>query len=207
MEVQRLVNPAALDIPEVKAALDRWSNVVQWHDALKLQMSVGAATVIVGTADDTQIDAASIVTLPQAFTDSMPWVVHFHNDGPRALTHELVKATLDFIRDAGYNAYKAFNQSGKSDKLWLRAFKQGGKPKFIGSAYIFNLDEVISDGSNSANRRRPRAVRGRQRQPGSGRRRLAKQPTNRSNVSVVPKSRANSVRKSRVVHRRRRKSG
>ena len=198
MEIQTIFNPAALDIPEVKAALNKWAIASQWQDQLRTQMSLGGAVVIVGTANDTQIDAAAIVTLPQAFTDTIPWVVHFHNDGPRALTHKLVEGVLDFVRQSGYTAYKAFNQSGKPDKVWLRAFKQGGKPHFIGSAYTFdltkdNVDVRRNSVGGSGSRDRSKSVR-----KGQGSRPAAKQlKARRSNSAVVSAARSNRGRKPR----------
>lgn len=204
MEVQTVYNPAAVDIPELRAALEPWAKQANYFDHLKTFMATGGAAIIIGTMNDTRVDGASIVVLPQAFTDEMPWVVHFHNDGSRALTHMMVKSTLDFIRQAGYTTYKAFNQSGRPDKVWLRIFKQGGKPQFVGSAYIFDL-EGISNGSNSSDRRRAR--------PGAGgrtirrkRAKVAKQHNAaRSDDTLVSAARPNAERKPRKSNRGRAK--
>lgn len=203
MEISTLRNPDTLEIPAVKDAIGRWSNIEIWHDALKLQMGVGAAAVVVGTADDIKIDAVSIITLPQAFTDTLPWVVHFHNEGPRDLTHLVVKGTLDFIRKAGYNGFKALNQSGRSDKIWLRAFKNAGKPNFIGSAFLFDINGVNFDASNSSSGSGGRAgnepVRRWQQQQGRKRHRRQHtvKPARRPNTAVVSAARAAKRRKPR----------
>ena len=195
MEVQTIFNPAALDIPELQAALTNWPVHHSYFEVLRTQMAHGGAALVVGTKDDTKIDGVAIITLPQAFTDTMPWVVHFHNEGGRALTHAMVKATLDFIRLAGYTTYKAFNHSGRPDKVWLRIFKKGGKPNFVGSAYIFDLNEAVSNAGNSPDRRRSR-----HRKPIQRRKLVksnAKLKANRSNAAVVPATRTRRRRNTR----------
>ncbi len=155
MEVQTVTNPVALDIPEVQAAFAPHAMAQNWLGDLKNLMAVGGAALILGTDKDIQIDAAAVVVLPQAFTDVMPWCVHFHNDGPRKLKDEVLKAMLAFIRGAGYITFKAFNQSGMPDKVWLKVFKNAGTPRFLGSAYTFTLGDN-ADGTNSSDRRRRR---------------------------------------------------
>lgn len=211
MEVQTLLNQAALDIPEVKAALSRWTMAQAWQDTLRAYMTVGSAALIVGTQDDIELDAVAIVTLPQAFTDNMPWVVHFHNDGSRALSKAMIEAVLDFVRGSGYTTFKAFNQSGLPDKVWLKVFRDGGKPHFIGSAYVFELKEDISDGSNSSGDSGPRDRKQpvRKTRKRDDRRAVPDKPANKpasepklkrsgkSNNAVVQPTRANHRRRSR----------
>lgn len=139
-EVVTLYNPLALEMPELRNELDNnWTNSAGWKYELAQRMGKGLAAVVAGTSDPLSIEGLAIVALPEHFGEEMPWVVHFHNRGPRDLTHSMVQAVVDFVKLAGYNGYKALNQSGRSDKAWLRAFKTAGNPVFIGSAYFFDL--------------------------------------------------------------------
>lgn len=161
-EVTILFNPAALNIPEVKGELFHWSRIEGWHTDLSQRMELGAAAIIVGTTDPHGLEGAAIVTLPNQMSEELPWVVHFNCRGGRALTRAMSEAVVDFVRAAGYTAYKALNQSGTPDKVWLRAFRTSGKPVFIGSTYLFDLGDT-DNGSNSIGgsgaRDRPKPVR------------------------------------------------
>lgn len=162
-EVQTLVSPLALDIPEVKRELALWYTHSSQLQELAMRMQVGGAAVIVGTTDPFILEGAAVVVLPGNFTEDAPWVIHFHNRGGHALTEAMIKDVVAFIKAAGYTTFKALNQSGRKDTGWLRVFKSAGKPHFIGSAYFFDLtSEVVQDASDpiAGRRTRHRAKRG-----------------------------------------------
>lgn len=154
-----------LSMPEVRAALAPWNKfgVEGWYQELAARMVQRGAVVIIGSTVLADIQSAAIVTVPMSVGEELPWVVHFHNDGPRSLTREMVNAVVAFVGVAGYTAFKALNQSGHPDKVWLRAFRDAGKPIFIGSTYLFNLSEVDNGRGDSAggggSRDRPKPIR------------------------------------------------
>lgn len=216
METQTIVNPAALEIPEVKAALSKWQTDDSWFAALAGIMAVGAGAVIVGTDNDQKIDGFVIITLPQALTDTLPWVLHFHNDGSRKLREALIAKGLEFIRAAGYNGFRALNQSGIPDRKWLSIFKNGGTPHKLGSTYYFDISEAFNVGRSTSNRNsgrrgpgRPRGSRNRRRaglatrREQRGRNKQAVKPAGRSNAAVVQPTRPKRGRKPGRLHQRR----
>lgn len=152
-EAMVITDPRVLQVPLVQRELENWKNFDAMFDALVDRMFTGHAAIVVGTTKENDLEGAAVMALPKNFGEDSPWVIHFHNRGPRSLTAVMVKAVVDFIRAAGYTGFKALNQSGHSDKSWLRAFRAAGKPEFIGSAYLFDLKEGGPDGAYSTGRR------------------------------------------------------
>lgn len=185
-EVTTLLNPKAIDIPEVQQELLVWTSDPAYMAELYNGLSTGRAAIIVGSTDPLGLEGLALVFLPTSFED-FPWVLHFHNRGGRALTKAMIDAVLDFVRVSGYTGFKALNQSGLPDAVWLRIFRNHGAPKHLGSAYFFDLNNYIEEATHERNRKR--AVRRKNRQdaklvePNAARRKLVKP----ARASVKPK--------------------
>lgn len=65
----------------------------------------------------------SIVLLPQSPLETTPQVANFYSEGPKALTRELIRATVDFIKESGYTTFWAINHSKMDDPTWVKALK------------------------------------------------------------------------------------
>lgn len=181
-QVITVANPKVLDLPGVQKEILVWSDNASFVSHLAASMDQGRAALILGSTKEDDVEGLAVVFLPDVF-DDYPWVVHFHNRGGRELTKHMVASVLDFVQKSGYTGYKALNQSGHPDKVWLRIFQDGGQPSHLGSAYFFDLKEVDNG------RRSKRAVRRKQAKvavkvkPASNGRKLVKP----ARASVKPK--------------------
>jgi hypothetical protein len=72
-------------------------------------------------------NAISITILPSSELDNRPQVIYLYSEGKKNARKELVKATVDFIKESGYTTFWAINyQKNMPDKVWLRLMKPEG---------------------------------------------------------------------------------
>lgn len=79
--------------------------------------------VFVGYGDHGPLSFCILFLPEPGGIEQIPQVLHFHSEGSRKETRELVSAVLDFVRKSGYNTLRAVNGSGRRDEVWLRVFR------------------------------------------------------------------------------------
>lgn len=127
MAVARIRNPKAVNI---KAFEELFLKTVgpKWPDATWADLAPQVEQIILDenkgifAADrDGKLVGLSVVVLPTTRWDPVPQVVEFYNEGTHSDKAALIQATVAYIKDNGHLKFWAINNTGRADKVWLRA--------------------------------------------------------------------------------------
>jgi hypothetical protein len=138
MSVIRVVNPAAVEVPEFQELVEAASPSakVPSADLLKeMKGLISTETVAVLVKPFTTL---AILALPEGVFMPDPQMVHFFNRGHWRDKEAVLTAAVDFLKAHGYNRALALNQSGKTDEAWAKTLTpKGWKAKHKASLYEF----------------------------------------------------------------------
>ena len=148
-DILEIRNPAALrGIPEVWALFEELYPV---HGAL---VPEGAESIAGEIAEDIVGDHAVIliayeagkpvgfihVRLPGSPWEPEPTCIGWLNKGKKATGRALTDKGVEWLRERGYDAFRAINSTDKADSIWARSFRRVTKPGVrIGSIMRFDL--------------------------------------------------------------------
>lgn len=143
--ITRLTNPYALDIPEVRGLFEKAfkndipapvDGVLEELHSLVLRPEV---LCLIGW-EDMNAKGLLITRLPSSKMVVQPQVYHFYNSGSAKLRNKIVTATLDWVKENGYNTLLMANWTGANDKTFERIVSKGNEMFRIGSLYVLELD-------------------------------------------------------------------
>lgn len=143
-KVIRLQNPRALASKEFRTFLNRSvrRGSLLSSDALiqglPSRLSDPNFVALVGV-EDGAFKGLVLFTLPANVWQTSPFILHFYNGGKAALRDALIKATVDFIVQAGYTSFISVNLTGKSSDTLAKTFRKAGKGKVIGEMMEFTV--------------------------------------------------------------------
>lgn len=98
------------------------------------------AYVLIGE-ENNELKALSITVLPESKIQPWPQVLHIFNKGSPKMRDMIIKGTVDFVKEKGYDRFWAVNGSGKSDVVWAHTFRKAGKSTKIGSILEFQITD------------------------------------------------------------------
>ena len=136
-------NPAAVKVPIIRDFLQRafqkspwgWSEEVL--PELERHIQDPSVGVLLAMEHSNPI-GLSIVLLPTSPLDQTPQVAYLYSERG---TPQLTKATVDFIQGKGYNRFQALNNTGNSDRAWMKVMAVDGwtvRPKATLMEYTAN---------------------------------------------------------------------
>lgn len=145
VEVIHLRNPNALSSPDFRAFLKRSVKRGSLLDEAALIQGLLARLPDPGFAALVGVEkgvfqALSLISLPANSWQPQPYVQHFYNGGSAALRDALVKATVDFVVQAGYTTFIAVNLVDRGFDAWAKTFRKAGETKVIGQLVEFKVD-------------------------------------------------------------------
>lgn len=82
----------------------------------------------------------SVIMEPKSKLFQNPQVYWFYNKGTARLRRELVRSTVAWIRERGYDTFTTANRDGR-DMVFARLFAAAGEPEIIGTIFAFELRE------------------------------------------------------------------
>ena len=143
-QVVRLQNPKALASPPFRAFLKR---------SVKRGALIGLDDLLQGLTErlpdpnflalvgveDGEFRGLVLLGLPSSIWQPTPYVYHFYNAGKAALRDALIKATVDFVVQAGYTKFLAVNLSDRDFKAWAKTFQKAGKATELGRLVEFEV--------------------------------------------------------------------
>lgn len=128
MSVIHLQNPAILKVPFFQEFLQKALEKSPWGwdermlPEIERHIQDPSTGVLLAMEHSTPV-GISLVLLPTSPLDRMPQVAYLYSE---KATKELIKATVDFIKDKGYNRFQALNYTGNSDKAWMKVMATPG---------------------------------------------------------------------------------
>jgi len=146
-EVVRIRNPEFLELEPAQAlfgaairgTLFGQKTFAEVKDDLAAAISDPRFGVFVGV-EGGKMRGVMWVTLPSDNLASAPQVPIFYVDGRlRALKEALIREGISFVVNGGHTSFWALNLTGRSDKVWARAFERAGPAKRLGSIMEFKI--------------------------------------------------------------------
>lgn len=145
-EVMELKNPKALLLPPIQAmvkkfvAYDPAINPQEVLVELAYAIDDPRAGVFLAADEAGIFRGICVVYLPHSPFAPHPICPMLYAEGPGSIKKELVDKGVAFVKANNYDHIRAFNVSGKPDKVWLKSFKQAGTPTPVGTLVEFKFD-------------------------------------------------------------------
>lgn len=140
MQVVRLHNPHALAELEVMRLLAKWAPEPHRWLSLAQQLERGDAALWGASTRPEKLEGMFIVQWPLDALQDMPQVAFFYCEGGVKLRRKMIQEMVAAIRAAGYTSFAAINDSGASDDVWCRTFRECGPVKRIATLFEFNVE-------------------------------------------------------------------
>lgn len=144
MGVIRLKNPVSMEIPTLK---DVFTKAFGQNAAVPVDIDASMDDFrymiesdrfgVFLRLDGFDAQGLCVMALPESKIFPYPTCLTFYSEGPKAVTDELIKAGVDFVKANGYTKFWGVNATGKPNAAWMKVFKQAGKERIIGSLVEF----------------------------------------------------------------------
>lgn len=148
MEVIRVRNPAALNLPDVQAlwrrALDKahfaGGNFDLALGEFKAMVGHEKAGIFLGFEEDSP--KGLFIISPTYPLFPIPQVWHAYNEGKPALARLMMIRGIEFLRSEGYTKVHAGNGTGIPADVWQRVFRLKDNLKTVCTMYEIDLNEL-----------------------------------------------------------------
>lgn len=119
-----------------------WGQVIAQNSGILGNLVKTASLVWLLAFEDGQPVGLSIIALPESPLERNPQVLHLYSEGTKGVVRrELIKATVEAIKERGYNSFMAVNFTFKSDRKWKQVMQpEGWTIKKIGSLMRFTAN-------------------------------------------------------------------